>query len=388
MKILIIGGGVVGASVAYHLTKRGANDVTILERETAQGLGSTGKATGGIRQQFGTEINVKMSQYSLDFIRNADFDCGYQPRGYLFFATNENQLNYLKTNVELQKSLGINDVEIIDKKAISKMIRGMNCKDIVGGSFCQSDGFINPLKLMNGLTSQAVKNGAKIETAQEVLSIETKDEKVVSVTTNQGKIETEKIVICTGAWAKNLAKTVGIDLPVEPLRRQIVWAKAKNKLPGNMPMVIDIGTGFHFRPAIDFVNSRENADGKSVFYAYPDRQETTGFKTGFDESFVSKVIKMAQHRASFLAEAEIIREKCRAGLYEITPDHHAILGGCEVEGLYFACGFSGHGVMHSPATGKALSEIILDGKATFMDVSSLSLQRFAKGELLHENAYI
>jgi sarcosine oxidase subunit beta len=376
-EFLIIGGGVVGASIAYHLAKRNAKNILILERENQQGLGSTGKATGGIRQQFGTEINVKMSQYSIEFLRNCEFDAEYQPRGYLFFATNQNELNYLKQNVKLQKSLGVTDVEVVDKQAISEMIRGMNCEDIVGGSFCQSDGFINPIALMKGYTNNA--NGVKIET---------KKGKVVAVQTNKGKIETEKIILCTGAWAKILAESCGINLPVEPLRRQIIWAKTAEKLPENLPMVIDIGTGFHFRRAIDFLNPNENADGKSVFFAYPDREESVGFKTDFDESFIPKVLEKAKHRAKFLIESEIIREKCRAGLYEITPDHHAILGGCEIEGLYFASGFSGHGVMHSPATGKALSEIILDGESKFLDVSCLNLERFAKGELLHENAYI
>jgi sarcosine oxidase subunit beta len=385
-EFLIIGGGVVGASIAYHLAKRNAKNILILERENQQGLGSTGKATGGIRQQFGTEINVKMSQYSIEFLRNCEFDAEYQPRGYLFFATNQNELNYLKQNVKLQKSLGVTDVEVVDKQAISEMIRGMNCEDIVGGSFCQSDGFINPIALMKGYTNNA--NGVKIETANEVLKIETKKGKVVAVQTNKGKIETEKIILCTGAWAKILAESCGINLPVEPLRRQIIWAKTAEKLPENLPMVIDIGTGFHFRRAIDFLNPNENADGKSVFFAYPDREESVGFKTDFDESFIPKVLEKAKHRAKFLIESEIIREKCRAGLYEITPDHHAILGGCEIEGLYFASGFSGHGVMHSPATGKALSEIILDGESKFLDVSCLNLERFAKGELLHENAYI
>ncbi len=384
-EILIIGGGVVGASVAYHLSKRGAKNVVILERETAQGFGSTGKATGGIRQQFGTEINVKMSQYSIDFLRNCEFETGYDPRGYLFFATDEKQLNYLKINVELQKSLGVDDVEIVDKETIGEMVGGMNCEDIVGGSFCRSDGFINPIALMKGFTQNA--EGVKIETANEVLSIETTGEKIVAVNTNNGRIEAEKVVVCTGAWAKKLAKSCGIELPIEPLRRQIVWAKASEPLPKNLPMVIDIGTGFHFRPAIDFVNPSET-DETHIFFAFPDKAEKVGFDTSFDESFIQKVVEKARHRARFLADAKIIREKCRAGLYEITPDFHAILGGCGIEGLYFAGGFSGHGVMHSPATGRALSEIILDGKSSFLDVSSLRLERFATGELLIENAYI
>lgn len=379
-EIIIIGGGVVGASVAYHLTERGAKDVLILEREATQGSGSTGKATGGVRAQFETEINIKMSLYSLDFFNNWDFDCGYEPRGYLFFATDEKQFEYLKRNVEKQKSLGVKDVEIVDVKTISEIVRRLNCEDIFGGSFGARDGFINPLGVLQGFTAKAKEKGAKIEFETEVFSIEIANEKVAAVETNHGRIECEAVVICSGAWARDLAKTAGIDLPVEPQKRQIVWAKSAKPFQENLPMVIDLGSGFHFRPAKD--------SSDEILFAYPDRDEKSSFDTNFDESFIEKVYARARHRAPFLYETEIVREKCRAGLYENTPDHHAILGGCETKGLYFANGFSGHGVMHSPATGRALAEIILDGKASFLDVSCLSFDRFAKGELLHETAFI
>jgi len=379
-EIVIVGGGVVGASVAYHLTERGAKDVLILEREMRQGEGSTGKATGGVRAQFETEINIKLSIYSIEFFKNWDFDCGYEPRGYLFFATDEKQFDYLKGNVEKQKSLGMKDVEIVSREAIAEMVKGLNCEDIHGGSFGAADGFINPLGVLEGFTRKALEGRAKIEFETPVLSIETENGKVKSVETTHGKIETKKVVLCSGAWAKSLAKTAGIDLPVEPLKRQIVWAKSAADLPPNLPMVIDLGSGFHFRPAKD--SQRE------VLFAYPDKDEKPSFDTNFEESFIAKVYEKAKKRAPFLYETEVIKEKCRAGLYENTPDHHAILGGCSIEGLYFANGFSGHGVMHSPATGRALAEIMLDGEANFLDVLCLRLERFAKGELLHETAFI
>jgi sarcosine oxidase subunit beta len=386
-EIVIIGGGVVGASVAYHLTERGAKDVLILERETAQGLGSTGKATGGVRAQFETEINIKMSLYSLGFFKNWKFDCQYEPRGYLFFATDAPQFEYLKQNVETQKSLGVKDVCIVDKEGVLEICPILNCEDIVGGSFGETDGFINPLAVMRGFTASALKNGARIEFETKVLSIKTEGGKVKAIETNRGRIECENAVVCTGAWAQELAKTAGVDLPVEPQKRQIIWAKAAQNLPENLPMVIDIGSGFHFRPARDFV-SNEAARNDEILFAYPDPDEKSSFDTNFDESFIEKVYGKAKHRSPFLYQTTPVREKCRAGLYENTPDHHAILGGCETKGLYFANGFSGHGVMHSPATGRALSEIILDGNASFLDVSCLRLERFAKGALLHETAFI
>ena len=387
-EIIIIGGGVVGASVAYHLTARGAKNVLILESEARQGKGSTGKATGGARAQFETEININLSLYSIDFFADCGFDCGYEPRGYLFFATDERQFDYLKRNVEKQKSLGVKDVEIVDVKTIAEICPILNCEDIIGGSFGARDGFINPLAVMRGFTERAIQNGAAIEFETQAVSMKNVGGKIVAVETNRGVIECEKVVICTGAKARELARTVEIDLPVEPQKRQIIWAKSKTSLPDNLPMVIDIGSGFHFRPARDFVDSSANQDNTEVLFAYPDASEKSSINTDFDELFIGKVYERAQHRSPFLYETKPILDKCRAGLYENTPDHHAILGGCEIEGLYFANGFSGHGVMHSPATGRALSEIILDGKASFLDVSCLSLGRFAKGDLLHETAFI
>ena len=170
-EIVIIGGGVVGASVAFHLTQRGCRDVLILERENALGLGSTGKATGGVRAQFETDINIKLSLYSLDFFRDWDVDCGYEPRGYLFLATDKEQFEYLKRTSERQKGLGYHEVEVVDTASIEGMVPGLRCSDIVGGSFGPRDGFIDPIAIMNGFLSKAKALGARVETAREVISI-------------------------------------------------------------------------------------------------------------------------------------------------------------------------------------------------------------------------
>ncbi len=387
-EIVIIGGGVVGASVAYHLTQRGCRDVLLIEREGSLGLGSTGKATGGVRAQFETDINIKLSLYSLDFFRDWDFDCEYDPRGYLFLATDAQQFEYLKRTGTRQRELGYAEVELLDRKAITSLVPGMHCDDIVGGSFGRRDGFINPLAVLEGFMTEAAIKGARVKTGTVVRSINVESGRVTGLRTSDGILECERVVICSGAWAKNLAATAGIDLPVEPQRRQIVWARTPHALPQDLPMVIDLSNGFHFRPARDFHADAAVADGHDILFAYPDPEEPVGFSTDFDEEFLAKVAEKAAHRAPFLNGSKIVYEKCRAGLYENSPDTHAILGGCAIEGLYFANGFSGHGVMHSPATGRALSEIILDGEASFLDVSCLSIERFAKGELLRETAFI
>lgn len=387
-EIVIIGGGVVGASIAYHLTERGCRDVLILERETSLGLGSTGKATGGVRAQFETDINIKLSLYSLDFFRTWDFECEYEPRGYLMLATTDEQLAFLERSGARQRELGYREVAMIDIATISEMVPGLNCRDIIGGSFGPRDGFINPLAVLEGFATFASRRGARVRTSALVRSINVRQGRVTGINTAEGPVDCDKVVVCAGAWARNVAATAGIDLPVEPQRRQIVWATAPEPLPDHLPMVIDLSNGFHFRPARDFHFGSPAASPRDVLFAYPDPDEPLGFSTDFDEAFLGKVGEKAAHRAPFLSGASIVYEKCRAGLYENSPDHHAILGGCEIEGVYFANGFSGHGVMHSPATGHALAEIILDGESKFLDVSSLSLDRFAKGDLLHETSFI
>ncbi len=381
---IIIGGGVVGASVAYHLAERGAKDVVLLEREREMGLGSTGKATGGVRAQFETDINIRLSLYSIDFFENfrehTGFECGYDPKGYVFVATNSEQLQYLEKTGKRQRQLGYEDVRMLTPDEISAMVPGINSSDLAGGSFGPRDGFIDPLALMQGLVKRAESKGAKFITGTQVLSIDILTGKVRAVITNRGPISADNVIICAGPWAKVLAATAGVDLPVEPHKRQIVWAECSSDLPPDLPMVIDLSDGFHFRPAAN--------SNREVLFAFPERESGNGFDVEFCDDFIDKVYDRAEHRAPFLCDSRVMAEKCRAGLYENSPDHHAIIGGCEIDGLYFANGFSGHGVMHSPATGRAIAEIVLDGKAAFMDVSMLGIDRFATGELLHETAFI
>jgi sarcosine oxidase, subunit beta len=386
--ILIIGGGVVGSSVAYHLTLLGARDVVILERGRCQGQGSSGKATGGVRAQFETDINVKMSLYSIDFFANWDRYCGYDPKGYLFFATSDAQMRRLMDGIRMQRLAGYAGVEAVDTETIRRMVPGMNCGDIVGGSFGARDGFIDPLAVMTGFTEEAVQRGARVQLSSEVLSINVTSGRVRSVSTGSGEIECDAVVLCTGPWAKELAATAGIDLPVSPIKRQIVCGRTADDLPKDLPMVIDVANGFHFRPAKEFGRGPTWEDpANQVLLAYPDEQSSSAGDC-VDDDFVDKVRAKARHRADFLGEAEVLWDKCRAGFYENTPDHHAILGDCEVEGLFLANGFSGHGVMHSPAAGRAVAEMIIHGQSNFLDVSPLKLNRFAAGRAFREAAYI
>ncbi len=378
-EIAIVGGGVVGASVAFHLAERGCTDVVVLERETALGLGSTGKATGGIRAQFATDINVKLSLYAMRFLSEWDVDCGYDPRGYLFVASGDDQMQQLAAAAALQRAAGYTDLRLVDKREIGEMVPGLDTTSVVGGSFGPRDGFLDPIAILNGFAGQAATAGVEFRTGVEVLSLSVAGGRVTGVELAGGRIDCDSVVLCTGAWAAELAATAGVRLPVVPERRQIVWARMPEPLPPRTPMVVDVASGFHFRPARDTDNE--------VLMACPDTAPPCS-STDFNDAFIDEVRVHARRFAPMLDGAAVLRDKCRAGLYENSPDHHAIIGGCGIDGLYIAAGFSGHGVMHSPATGRAVAEIMLDGEATFIDVSPLSIDRFGRGELLTEAGYL
>ncbi|HZH89011.1 MAG TPA: FAD-dependent oxidoreductase [Pyrinomonadaceae bacterium] len=390
--VVIIGGGIVGASVAFHLAERGCTDVLIVEREAEQGLGSTGRATGGVRAQFATAINIRMSCYSIDFFTRFEeatgHPCGYEPAGYLFVATSEAHLDYLKRTRERQRAEGLTNVELVGADEIARRVPGLRTDDVAGGSFCRTDGFIAPLKVLHGFTARAVARGARVWTETEVLGINVEGGRVAGVRTSRGRVGTRAVVNASGAWAAQTARLAGVEIPVVPLRRQLVSVRPRSPLPAALPMVIDMSDGFHFRP-----ESRALATGAGAtpgaLMAWPDDAETPGFKTDYDPAFTEKVFRRARERAPFLAEASVNASGCRAGLYEVTPDHHAIIGESrDVGGLFFANGFSGHGVMHSPATGRLVSELILDGDTSLFDVSALGAERFATGNLLAETSVL
>lgn len=385
--VVIIGGGIVGASVAYHLAEANFRNVVILERERAQGLGSTGRATGGVRAQFATDINIQMSRYSIDFIAHfaeaTGHTAGYDPAGYLFVATTERELQYLKANCERQRKEGVKNVEIITAADIASMIPQMRLDDVKGGSFCQTDGFVAPLSILHGFTERACERGVKLWLETEVIGIQVEKGAVSGVETTRGLIQTRAVVNATGAWAAGVARLAGLEIPVVPLRRQLVSTKPLASMPERFPMVIDMSDGFHFRPESRAVSS------PGVLLAWPDPEETPGFKMEFETEFAGKILPRAINRLPCLAEAELEQTRCRAGLYEVTPDHHAIIGEApNVRGLFLANGFSGHGVMHSPATGRVMAELILDGRARTLDVSALGVERFASGRLLEETSVI
>jgi len=380
--VVIIGGGIVGSSVAYHLTAAGCRNVMVLEQESATGKGSTGKSMGGVRAQFSTPVNIQMSLYAIPFYASFEerlgYPCDYRPQGYLFCATNERHMAYLRANFEKQVALGLKGVRLLEGSEIRAMFPQLRGDDIVGGSFCATDGFVDPYSAMNGFMTWATDHGATLRKNTTVSGIVRDAHGLAGVETTRGPISTRKVVNCAGAWAAEVAKMAGVDLPITPLRRMLVPSEPFDQFPHTAPMIIDMSNGFHFRP-----------ESRGFLLAWNDPEETPGFKTEFEPAFVEKILTRAADRVPCFADLPVNPKRAWAGLYEMTPDHHPILGEAPgVPGFFLANGFSGHGVMHSPATGKILSDLILEGKTALIDAQLLDLARFAENRMIHETAVL
>ena len=379
--VVLIGGGIVGSSIAYHLVAAGCSNILVLERETAQGKGSTGKSMGGVRAQFSTPVNIQMSLYSIPFYASFEerlgYPCDYRPQGYLFCATNEKHMAYLRANYEKQVAMGLKNVRLVAGDEIRGMFPLLRGNDIVGGSFCATDGFVDPNSAMIGFMTWAADHGATLWKNATVTAIARRGA-TFEVTTTRESVSTPTVVNCAGPWAAEIARMAGIGLPVEPLRRMLVPTEPFDQFPHTAPMIVDMSTGFHFRP-----------ESRGFLLAWNDPEETPGYKTDFDPSFIEKILIRAADRVPVFENVEVNPKRAWAGLYEMTPDHHPILGESpEVPGFFFANGFSGHGVMHSPATGKILSDLILTRKTDLIEASLLNFSRFAEGRMIHETAVL
>jgi sarcosine oxidase subunit beta len=374
-EVVIVGGGVIGASVAYHLAARGCSNILVLDRGRQPGEGSTGKATGGFRAQFSTPVNIGLSLLSREkLLRFADelgVDAGYRQCGYLFLACTVAELFALHAAQDIQKAYGLEEARKIGPEEVLSLNPALNLESLVGGVYCPTDGFIRPLEILRGYTAAAERLGVRFVYGLTLGGFRLeRQERIRAVLTSRGEIAADLVVNAAGAWAAQVAKYAGVTLPVVPLRRQVALTHPCHLLPEEMPMTIFAGDGFHLRVR----------DGR-VLLLWPDQPQTADpFEMTVDDLWVEQVLRRAHTRVPCLRQAVIDRENCWAGLYEMSPDRHAILGRAErVENLYFANGSSGHGVMHAPALGQLLSEIILDGAAHTMKTHALRPSRFAEG---------
>ena len=381
--VVIIGGGIVGSSIAWHLTDAGCRNVLLVERESHQGKGSTGKSMGGVRAQFATPVNIQMSLYSIPFYASFEERLGlpseYRAQGYLFVATKPSHIDYLRTNQQLQESLGLTQVSMLTREEIVEIVPQLRSDDVLGGSFCPTDGFVDPYSVMVGFTTRACEHGTTLWRSTEITGILRDNGRITGVETTRGPVSTRVVVNATGPWAAQTAALAGVKLAVEPLRRMLVPTEPFDGVSHAIPMVVDMTNGFHFRP-----------ESLGFLLAWNDPEETPGYKTDFEPSFIEKVLVRAADRVPCFENLAVNPKRAWAGLYEMSPDHHAIIGPIdEVPGFFCANGFSGHGVMHAPATGKIISDLVLHGTSHVVaDVAVLSPQRFEKGALLHETAVL
>ncbi|MGQ9898327.1 MAG: NAD(P)/FAD-dependent oxidoreductase [Acidobacteriota bacterium] len=380
-EVVIIGGGVIGCSIAYFLTRQGCSDVLILERENFQGKHSTGRSAGGVRQQFATLVNIRMSRFSIDFFTHFEELTGQDPEyrryGYLFLATEPAHVDYLQQNLRVQQAEGV-PVEFLTREDIAKLVPQLYVEDVLGGTYCPTDGFVDPYSIMQGFNRKAREQGARIQLETEVLDFTVEHGRIAGVVTNRGHIATPVVVNAAGAWSHLVGRKLGVDLPIRPTKRQIVTTERFDELPQELPMLVDLSTGCYMRK-----------EGDGVMLGWADPNEPESFDTTFNPDFIDAIVERALPRVPCLENAAINLRRCWGGLYDISPDHHAIVGPVpQVEGFYVCTGFSGHGIMHSPAMGTAMAEMILHGESRTLDVKPLSIKRFTTGELLHETAVI
>jgi sarcosine oxidase, subunit beta len=339
-RVVVAGSGAIGASVAYHLALLGAEDVVVAERGELVG-GSTARAMGGVRQQFSTAEEVLLARESIEFL--AGLGSGFfRQVGYLFLATTEHGLAELEERRSLQRELGV-PVERVDPSTV----RGLAVHDVLGATCCWSDGLADPPAVAREVLRRA-----------EELGVEVREH------TNAADLDTDVLVIACGPWSPELAAHSGVELPIRPLCRQLVETSALAGLPEDMPMVVEAESGFHFRRR-----------GDRLVIAMTDPEPRWTFETRVDESLFSDRLERLAHRYPPAASATI--ENAWAGLYDMTPDAHPIVGKV-AEGVYAACGFSGHGFMQSPAVGRALAEEIVNG-ASSVDLRPYALERFEEG---------
>jgi sarcosine oxidase subunit beta len=370
--IIIIGGGIIGASIAFHLTGKGTKGIILLEKGML-GEGSTAKCVGGIRTQFSTEVNIRFSLESLKtwdhFEEITGVDLGFKKVGYLFLATTENEWTLFQANAHLLRTFSI-PVELLSPEEIQHRWPYLKVDDLRGGTFCPGDGHAGPYEALTGFIKGARQGGVKIHEGTEVQQILQKRGRIVGVGTSRGTIAAPIVINAAGPQAAEVGKMAGVEVPVKPYRRQIFFTGPFPWIPDPIPLVIDFHRGWYFR-----------REGPGLLLSGP-KDDFPSFNVKVDYDAMVEVAENSVARVPVLEKAEINRGW--AGSYEISPDNHAILGEAPgVKGLFLANGFSGHGFQHSPAVGQVMADLIF-GKQPFIDVSRLSIERFRKGLLIQE----
>jgi sarcosine oxidase subunit beta len=371
---IIIGGGVMGASTAYHLAARGSRSVVLLEKEDFFGLGATGRCAGGVRYQFATEINVRLSIESLPMLERFEAETGqaidFHKCGYLFVLTKPQDVAAFQHNVAMQNRLGVG-TQWLNGDEVRRRLPLMRLDDVLAGSFNPQDGLVDPNGVVMGYISAAQRLGVKAISSCPVTGITVEHGRVSGVITPQGPISAPVIVDATGPWSALTCAMAGLQVPVTPVRRQWLTTSALPEIPPDFPFVIDFAQSLYF-----------HREGPGLLTGMSNNAEPPGYDQNVDPEWELVHMEAAIARMPLLEKAGLASNL--AGLYEVTPDAHPIFGKTPVAGFYLISGFSGHGFMHGPIGGKLMAEIILDGHAHTLDVSMLDLARFSENRLIHE----
>jgi sarcosine oxidase subunit beta len=374
--VAIIGGGVHGCSIAWHLAKRGVKAV-LFERDYISS-GSSGRSAAGLRYQFGTEVNCRLARYNMEKIPQLQEELGfkadleYDPAGYLWIAYSETQLEQLKKNVALQNSLGVGSV-ILDPDGIKEVAPGLDVRGMLGASFNEKDGHVNPHAMNFAYADAARGLGADIRTGTSVTGLLTDGHKVRGVRTARGDWETGAIICAVNAWSREVCGWCGLDVPVTPERHQILVTEPVERMKHPMTLCLDDGCYWKQCPNGTFMFGWDN----------PEEKKDTSFESSWQ--FPEEVSKRVLAKMPCLAGVRVVRQW--TGPYAVTPDEQAIMGKTPVENFFFVGGWSGHGLQFAPSSGRIMSEIVL-GEEPFLDVSCFRFSRFEEGCLYPEPACI
>jgi sarcosine oxidase subunit beta len=372
---VIIGGGVVGCSLAFHLARTGMKPL-LLERGDL-GAGSTARCAGGVRQQFSTEINVRVGMLSRRLLEDFDDEVGatadLRQVGYLFVATSAVQMDQLAANVEMQHRVGLRDVRVLSRDEVAAIMPSLNVEDVHGGTFCPSDGLAGPNEVTSGYVAAARRQGAQVVDGVGVDAIERDGDAVCAVLAAGTRVSTPLVVNCAGPYAAAVGALASVAVPVKPFRRHLFLTERFHLDPGP-PMTVDVATSFYF-----------HGEGDGLLLGMSDPAEPSSFDTSVDWGFLEHLVEHATHRLPALEQAAI--KTGWAGLYEVSPDNQAIVGESELAGFWLCCGFSGHGFMQAPAVGRLLAAQIT-GSPMDIDLAPFDPGRFSRGATVAESAVI
>ncbi|EDY49835.1 sarcosine oxidase subunit beta [Streptomyces clavuligerus] len=366
---MVVGGGVVGASVAFHLVEAGAGDVLVVERDEP-GSGSSGKPIGGIRAQFSDPLNIALGQRSLEawreFAARPGAEVGVDSTGYLFLLGTEEEVELCERAVGVQRALGV-DSRIVGPREARELCPYAGPDGLLAAAYSPADGQALPPAAVRGYLEAARRLGARVWTRCAVTGIEVADGAVRAVRTERGAVRTGAVVCAAGAWSAAVGAFAGVELPVTPLRRQIGFTGPLSPAPPRIPFTLDLGSTLYF-----------HGDGaRGLALGFSDPRQEAGFGRGFSREWLEPFRAAARRRAPALAALEV--RHGWAGLYEMTPDRNALIGRSpEVDGFWYATGFSGHGFLQAPAVGEIMRDLLL-GHRPFVDVGPLSADRFRAG---------